>query len=189
MLQTLTNDQLTTLAPLIDKLPTPLYLAINLMLQAGFRVGEVTKLSVHDLSYQHSPRSAITIDRDIAKSGRQRTVPVNRTLHAAIRRGFNYVYGELGLSPAAYALAHTRSGRPLTARTVQRNVRALALAALGIPITPHTFRHTFATRLLRVTNIRVVQEALGHARLSTTQIYTHPSTEELTTAVTAMNDA
>lgn len=187
MIKTLTDDQVEKLTGVFHNLPTPLFLAFHLMLQAGLRVGECVKLSVFDLSYQHSPRSAITLTADVAKGGRPRTIPVNRQLHAAIRRGFNFVHNDLNLSPAAFALARTTSGRGLTARTIQRHIRLITEDTIGDPITPHVLRHTFATRLLRVTNLRVVQEALGHARLATTQIYTHPTTQELTTAINAMN--
>ncbi len=187
MVKTLTDAQTEQLTAVFHSEPTPLRLAFHLMLQAGLRVGECVKLSVFDLSYQHQPRSSITLDAHVAKGGRPRTIPVNRQLHAAIRTGFNYVYNDLGLAPAAFALARSTSGRGLTARTIQRHLRAISLATIGDPITPHVLRHTFATRLLRVTNLRVVQEALGHARISTTQIYTHPTTQELTTAIHAMN--
>ena len=50
-------------------------------------------------------------------------------------------------------------------------------------------RHTFATRLLKVTDLRSVQELLGHRRLTTTQIYTHPNTDDLRRAVTELDPA
>ncbi len=72
-------------------------------------------------------------------------------------------------------------GSALTTRNVQKMVKSVALRA-GIPkkVTPHTLRHSFATHLLENgTDIRKIQELLGHANLQTTQIYTKVSTEEL----------
>ncbi len=74
-----------------------------------------------------------------------------------------------------------KNGKQLSADTIQRIVRSAAKKA-GIQkhVTPHTLRHSYATHLLEAgENIRKIQELLGHTNLSTTQIYTSVSTEEL----------
>ena len=76
-------------------------------------------------------------------------------------------------------------GKPVSPRYVQAMVKRYATkAGIGKNIHPHTLRHTFATDLYRETSkIRLVQKALGHANLSTTQIYTHIVDEELEEAL------
>jgi len=82
---------------------------------------------------------------------------------------------------AGKALLINRRGRRITVRGIQGIVeKALRASGLAKPASPHTFRHSFATHLLaRGRDIRKVQELLGHANLSSTQVYTHLDIERL----------
>ncbi|MBR6471026.1 MAG: tyrosine-type recombinase/integrase, partial [Victivallales bacterium] len=104
--------------------------------------------------------------------------PARDALMAYLRRR-----GELGLGAptAPGALFVNYEGKRLTARSVERSF-AQYVAAAGLPpeVTPHKLRHSFATHLLAAgADLRSVQELLGHARLATTQIYTHVNIQQL----------
>jgi site-specific recombinase XerD len=93
-----------------------------------------------------------------------------------------YLLARRGLASAdGRGLLVNRRGERLTVRGIQGIVeKALRASGLAKPASPHTFRHSFATHLLnRGRDIRLVQELLGHARLSTTQIYTHLDIDRL----------
>ena len=154
-----------------------------LMLDAGLRVGELVKLRQCDLLGMGGIVSALVITGDIAKGGRERTIPLSsRIRHVLNTLQSNYWKKMLGHS-TEFAFYEPNTGCPLTTRQVERIVRHAAMIAIGRPVHPHVLRHTFASRLMRTTNARVVQELLGHQHLTTTQIYTHPNQEDMKTAI------
>jgi len=154
-----------------------------LMLDAGLRVGEVVQLRADDLYFNAEPVTSITIRRAIAKNKTERTVPVSRRLGDALKKHYQDIKYYAGNLDPYFAFHHGRPYRPLTTRQVERIIRAAAMKSLGRPIHPHVLRHTFASRLMRKTNIRVVQELLGHKHLTSTQVYTHPNGEDLKEAI------
>ncbi len=155
---------------------------------AGLRIAELTGLDQDDVDLREG------LVRVHGKGNKERIVPVGSRALAALRaylesrrdlvgrrRGTDRAGGGRpqgragggGAAPEALFL-NGRGGR-ITPRAVQQAlVRHLAAAGLGRKVTPHGLRHSFATHLLDAgADLRVIQELLGHARLSTTQRYTH----------------
>lgn len=140
---------------------------MELLYSSGLRLSELTGLDLHDVDL--ADRTA----RVTGKGAKQRIAPVGRHAIAALRRWL----GERAALAKAdeLALFVGRNGRRIGPRAVQLRIRAHALRqGLPLKVHPHLFRHSFATHLLESSrDLRGVQELLGHANISTTQIYTH----------------
>ncbi|MBI2081352.1 MAG: tyrosine recombinase XerC [candidate division NC10 bacterium] len=146
------------------------YALFELAYSSGLRVGELTGLDVPALDLDEG------LVRVLGKGRKERVVPLGSRAVAALRA---YLARRAELAPGrgggSAALFRNRGGGRLTARSVARRLAAaLARAGLAGRITPHGLRHSFATHLLDAgADLRAIQEMLGHARLSTTQRYTH----------------
>lgn len=140
---------------------------LELFYSSGLRLAELVGLDVLDLDLQDG-----TV-RVTGKGNKTRVVPVGGSASAALQEWLE-LRQEWPGNPGT-ALFLSRRGRRLSARSVQLRVRQWARkASLGEPLHPHMLRHSFATHLLESSgDLRAVQELLGHADVSTTQIYTH----------------
>ncbi|WP_251980338.1 tyrosine-type recombinase/integrase [Salinibacter ruber] len=151
------------------------YLFMRLMLKAGLRASEATSLRTEHIDLMSGKLSV----RE-GKGAKDRTLWVGEDLLGELQEWTERREGEVE-SPGF--LLPTRKGTEVATSHLRRSVKRYARKA-GIEevdrVSPHTLRHTFATRLYRETsNIRMVQKALGHSDLSTTMIYTHVVDEEL----------
>lgn len=143
---------------------------------AGLRVSEVVGLDLTDVSLE----DGVAVIR--GKGMKERLAILGSHAVRAVRAWLavrNGLFGGTSASPAAVFL--NKAGTRLTSRSVGRLlVKVLLRAGLDPRTTPHTLRHSFATHLLdNGADIRGVQELLGHKSLTTTQVYTHVSTERL----------
>jgi site-specific recombinase XerD len=149
---------------------------VRLMLNLGLRCSEVLKLRYRDLE---ADTGRLLIH---GKGKKQRSVWLNE---ADVKLLQGYMSTQDTADPDAPVFTNL-SGKPLSDRYVRLMVASVAAAA-GITykeVHPHTLRHTFATDMLRKTkNLRLVQKALGHESLTTTQIYTHVCDDELEEAM------
>ena len=143
---------------------------IEIMYSCGLRVSEAATLHISDL-YLSDEFIRIT-----GKGDKQRLVPISQRAIAELQ-AYMSERANIGIRPGCedYVFLSTRRGRPLSRITIFHIVKELAAAA-GIKknVSPHTFRHSFATHLLEGgANLRIIQTMLGHESISTTEIYTH----------------
>ena len=145
---------------------------LETLYSTGMRVSELVGLDGEDLE----EISGTVIVR--GKGKKERLCPIGNTALSAIRR---YLARRPKKLRVPYALFVSQKGTRLTARQVDRLIaRYVTLARLPGSFSPHSLRHSFATHLLdRGADLRSVQELLGHASLSTTQIYTHVTAQRL----------
>jgi site-specific recombinase XerC len=162
-------------------------LIVLLMLDAGLRVGEVLALVVGDLHILGTPVGMINLRADITKTKTERNIPCTIRLHDAIQEMWLNVWQPSKFEPHVRAFLDATHGTCLRPLRVQRITKTAGMITIGRPVNPHMLRHTFATRLMRRCSIRIVQQLLGHASLSSTQVYTHPSTQDFQTAIDSLN--
>jgi integrase/recombinase XerC len=140
---------------------------LELMYSSGLRLGELVGLDTGDVDLRER------MVRVTGKGARTRVVPIGAKAIAALEAWLQV--RPPPPDPSDEAVFTTKQGRRLSARAVQDRVRRLGLRQ-GVPgnVHPHTLRHSFASHLLESSgDLRAVQELLGHADISTTQVYTH----------------
>lgn len=142
---------------------------LELMYASGLRVTELVKLRHDELNLE------LGVVRLIGKGGKERMVPAGECATAAVAEWLRRGRPELANAASADWVFLSRRGEAMTRQNfwmlIQRHARA---AGIHARLSPHTLRHAFATHLLeRGADLRAVQTLLGHADLSTTQIYTH----------------
>ena len=166
--EVLTKDEIKRLINSIENRKTRLM--ISMAYACGFRVSELINLKIADLNFDEMS------GRIIQSKGRKDRIfnipkflvrDLKRQIRKQLERGQEYLF--------------TGPKGKLTGRNIQKLVKkAVRDAGIQKDVHPHTLRHSFATHLLENNvDIRKIQELLGHSDLSTTQIYTHISREEL----------
>ncbi len=165
----LNSPDTTTLSGLRDRA------ILEILYGSGLRVSEAVSLTQNSIDFSNG------IVRITGKGNKDRVVPVTEASSQII---LDYINQRNALKPqwkGQQTIFLNPSGKPLTVRSIARIIEKYARQlAMMKNITPHQFRHSFATHLLNNgADIRAVQEMLGHASLSTTQIYTRISKERL----------
>jgi integrase/recombinase XerD len=150
--------------------------ALELMYATGMRVSELVELSMDGLNLD------VGFIKCKGKGDKERIVPIGKFAKEAIERYASKVRPRLQKKGSQDShLFLSRLGKKISRVSFWKMIKTNArLARIKKAITPHTLRHSFATHLLeRGADLRVVQEMLGHADISTTQIYTHINKERL----------
>jgi len=153
-----------------------LYSLLETLYATGLRVSELISL----------PRNVLLADDRMltitGKGGRERLVPLNETARRAIAAHLSELEGDPALEGSPWLFPAQKASQHLTRQRFGQELKSLAAAAGISPsrVSPHVLRHAFASHLLeRGADLRAVQQLLGHADISTTQIYTHVIEERL----------
>lgn len=159
-------------------------LAVHLMAYMGLRLNEARLIDRSWLVDLGSPAARLSIPEDCTKTKWPRELPIPPQTHALIVAHLAAIKNPL-FETMSYSqpLILKHDGTRYTNRGLQKSITAASIAALGFAVRPHALRHTFATELLKHTNLRVIQAALGHRSIKSTQIYTHPGFGDLKQAM------
>lgn len=150
---------------------------LEVLYSTGVRVSELVGLNWNDIDFQ------LGIVRVVGKGSKERIIPIGEVALQALREHSLEVARKWGrAAKGAAPVFLNRRGDRITTRSVARIVeKRLQAAGIHVQVGPHGLRHTFATHLLNGgADLRVIQELLGHASLSTTQRYTHVNLDQLT---------
>ena len=147
---------------------------LELFYATGLRVSELAKLKLEDLNFDAG------FLKCMGKGSKERIVPLGGKCRESLEKYLNRVRAQTA-GQAVPFLFLGRAGRGITRQALWQIIKRCARqAGITKKISPHTFRHSFATHMLeRGADLRVVQELLGHSDIATTQIYTHIDKDRL----------
>lgn len=149
----------------------------ELLYSTGLRVSELVNLNIDDVHL------AMGVIRCRGKGNKERILPVGEVAHSLLDQYLNQARKALNKHYDNQTLFLSIHGKRLDRQRVWQIVKNYA-SMIGLKVTPHTFRHSYATHMLEnQADIRYIQEMLGHSSLSTTQIYTHINSKTLTDVI------
>jgi integrase/recombinase XerD len=148
---------------------------LQLLYASGMRVSELISLNVEDVN---------TLEGDVrvfGKGHKERIIPIHQQASKIVDEYVGKARPQLAHNKDEKAMFLNRRGERLTRQGFWQILKQYAKqAGLNAEVTPHTLRHSFATHMLSGgADLRAVQELLGHANISTTQVYTHLTTEHV----------
>jgi integrase/recombinase XerC len=149
---------------------------LELLYGTGIRVSELVALNLNNIDTQNG------YVKVTGKGGKERIVPMGKKACLAVDKYLPLRQKSIRKDPnLELAVFLNKFGQRLTARSVRNIInKYVQQVALNQKVSPHTLRHTFATHLVNGgADLRSVQELLGHVKLSTTQVYTHVTTERI----------
>lgn len=173
----LSNEEVETLLDidLIDNFSYRNKAMLELMYSTGLRVSELVNLKLNNIDFDNC------IIKTIGKGNKERIIPINDYALYYLKTYINDYRGDMMKKNVHDYIFVNNHGKEMTRQGFFKIVKNIASQKnIKTPISPHTLRHSFATHLLDYgADLRSIQEMLGHSNLSTTQIYTHVSSEHL----------
>lgn len=174
---TLTEEEIIKLLDikLVDNYSYRNKAMIELMYATGLRVSELVNLKVYDVNLEEA------IVKTMGKGSKERIIPIGDYALNALKVYINEYRSTFFKREVNDYLFLNNHGKPMTRQGFFKIIKSLALEqGIKKDFSPHTLRHSFATHLLKHgADLRIIQELLGHSDVSTTQIYTHMSNEQL----------
>lgn len=148
---------------------------LELMYATGVRVSELVNLKIHDIDYD------MELLRTMGKGNKERIIPIGEYAMYYLKLYVNNFREELIKKNYTDYLFLNNHGKKISRQSFYKLIKELAIKKnIKTEFSPHTLRHSFATHLLDSgTDIKSIQEMLGHSSLQTTQIYTHVSNKKL----------
>jgi len=148
---------------------------LELFYASGMRVSELSNLKMENVNFE------VGYVRCLGKGRKERIIPIGRSASQAVQHYCSAVRPKLLKGKVSTDIFLSRLGKRLSRQSIWKMIKRYARKAnITKTIKPHTLRHSFATHLLEHgADLRSVQEMLGHADISTTQIYTHVDRERL----------
>jgi len=182
--QIVPDEEVPVLELALQKAPPRDAAMIGLLLYCGLRCHEVCDLTWQDVCFGGEFNNAVRVRTSHEAINHPRLVDIPEKLAVLLKehRATSDIHAA-AFQPQDPLFRTAKAKGRIQNRDLQRICHKVTVAALGKPYTPRTLRHTYATRLLRFANIRIVQELLGHRSLQSTQIYTHPTSDDCRQAV------
>ncbi len=148
---------------------------LELLYASGMRVSELVSLNMGDVDINEC------FVRCFGKGSKERLIPIHERAARTVKEYIDDTRPKLVRTKSENALFLNPRGERLTRQGFWQKFKDYAKSAnLGVKISPHTLRHSFATHMLSGgANLRSVQELLGHANISTTQVYTHLTSDQI----------
>lgn len=152
-------------------------LVLELLYSTGVRVNELVNIKISDIDF------SLRKIKILGKGNKERYVLFGTPCLELINKYMNISRNKMDINNSEYLLL-SKTGKKINSREIRNIIdKEVEISGLKIKISPHTFRHTYATHMLNEgADLRTVQELLGHENLSTTTIYTHLTNEKLRSA-------
>lgn len=160
---------------------------IETALLTGLRPGELVALTVWHIAPYGTITDQLQVTKSIAKGAKPRNIALHPDLKPHLESLLSWKeQNSQDINPWAPLFISRKSTKHLTVRAFQMILKGISVKAIGRSVNPHQLRHTFATRALQHSNLRTVQDLLGHASPTNTMIYTHPTSEDCRKAVNSL---